>query len=42
VLEYRMPHYFFILGHKLALPEAAAAVREAAHAVNQGLRSTIP
>ena len=42
VLEYRMPHYFFILGHKLALPEAAVAVREAAHAVNQGLRSTIP
>ena len=42
VLEYRMPHHFFILGHKLALPEAAAAVREAAHAVNQGLRSTIP
>ena len=42
VLEYRMPHHFFILGHKLALPEAVAAVREAAHAVNQGLRSTIP
>jgi acetyl esterase/lipase len=42
VLEYRMPHHFFILGHKLALPETAAAVREAAHAVNQGLRSTIP
>ena len=44
VLEYRMPHHFFILGHKLALPEAAAAVREAAHAVNEGLRSrsTIP
>ena len=42
VLEYRMPHYFFILGHKLALPETAVAVREAAHAVNQGLRSTIP
>ena len=42
VLEYRMPHHFFILGHKLALPEAAAAVREAAHAVNQGLRSAIP
>ena len=41
VLEYRMPHQFFILGHKLALPETAAAVREAAHAVNQGLRSTI-
>ena len=41
VLEYRMPHYFFILGHKLALPETAVAVREAAHAVNQGLRSTI-
>jgi acetyl esterase/lipase len=42
VLEYRMPHGFFILGHALALPEAAAAVREAAHAVNQGLRRADP
>ena len=38
VLEYRMPHGFFSLGHALALPEAAAAVREVAYAVNQGLR----
>ena len=42
VLEYRMPHGFFILGHALALPEAAAAMREAAHAVNQGLRRADP
>ena len=38
MLEYRMPHGFFSLGHALALPEAAAAVREVAYAVNQGLR----